>query len=474
MGLTFSQHFHEQVHGALVAVSTRNDFFLILGSLLIDPEMFSYSRVCYFGYDESSDSFVGQFILGAVSAREDTQLRDEWARRWATIADKLSNTHEYRGLNKLYTETYRDLWHKVRSPQYPGFGTFENVSIKRSSLPPTHILQTTAESSAVQSKDLTPDIITGLTPWLQEGIPVLAGRLVTRKGLQGIVIVSRRYEEFKDISAETSLFQWLINLASTTMDNIMLIEELTQTATRLAEIDRLKSSFLSIVSHELRTPMTSILGFLNIVESCKAGPLNEMQQSLLSRVYAQAIHMGTMVDDLLRLAAVETGGMIHADIIPVTIKPIVDNVVANLVSRTIDEGVEVHFVPRNIDDLPRILVDPTALERILQHLLDNALKFRRQDGEKHNITLEFEARKDRLYIGIRDNGIGMTEEERKNIFTKFYQIDSNLDRNYGGLGIGLSVVRLLLAVNNGGVTVESRFNEGSLFCIDFPIYHEDR
>ncbi len=474
MSLVFNQNFHEQVHGALAAAANINDFYTILGGLLIDPGMFAYSRVCYFEYDKNINSFRKRFILGATTAEADAALRQEWAKRWHEFADKVKAAHESKPLSKLYRRIYEEFWDRLTKDEacqdIPDLST---ITFNRSELSRNHLLRVISESPSVLTINLTKESVKGLASWMKEGIPVIGGRIITKNGLQGILVCSRRYEPYMDLFAEKSIFQWLINLASTTLHNIQLVQELKQTAERLKEIDHMKSTFLSIMSHELRTPMTSILGFIDVIASGNAGEINEMQSTLLKRVLAQANHMSSMVDDLLRLTVVETGKILHADIQPTNISGIVARIVESVSARATAENIVLNApTPEELKALPRIMVDPNALERILQHLLDNAIKFRRPTGT-HTIGIEITRENNLLSIGIRDNGIGMNEKDTKIIFNRFTQLDSDINRNFGGLGIGLSIVSLLLRSNNGEITVESQLNEGSLFRVSFPIYFQD-
>ena len=116
--------------------------------------------------------------------------------------------------------------------------------------------------------------------------------------------------------------------------------------------------------------------------------------------------------------------------------------------------------------VPMVWADHTALERVFFHLLDNAVKFIRATG---GVTVEFAESEGMLLIDIRDTGIGISAENLQRIFEYFYQVDFRLERAWGGMGIGLTVVKLLLDCMRGTIRVESTPGTGTRFTLSFPI-----
>ncbi|MEI6037748.1 MAG: HAMP domain-containing sensor histidine kinase, partial [Planctomycetota bacterium] len=197
------------------------------------------------------------------------------------------------------------------------------------------------------------------------------------------------------------------------------------------EVDRLKTNFLSIVSHELRTPLTSIIGFVRLVEEEKVGPITPPQCDLLKRVSHHAAHLQSMVNDLLEIAEVEAGGMIDVELEAVDPLAAFYNILPKIETRRGSKNITIEPVIRNT--VPLIRCDSLALERIYYHLLDNAVKFIPSEGR---VTVEFDRRDNELNISIVDTGIGISHENLTRIFDHFYQVDSRLERTYGGMGIG--------------------------------------
>jgi signal transduction histidine kinase len=182
-------------------------------------------------------------------------------------------------------------------------------------------------------------------------------------------------------------------------------------------------------------------------------------------VAQHSTHLQNMVNDLLEIAEVEAGGMINVAVHPVDPLAAVLKIAPRVEARRGNSQVKIEPVLRG-DRVPLIVSDEVVLERILLHLLDNALKFSRPPG---NVRVEFEEQEDSLDIAIVDNGIGIPEENLQRIFDQFYQIDFRLERVYGGMGIGLSVVKMLLNATGGKINVESRSGEGSRFTVNYPL-----
>ena len=467
MGLNFNRNFYEQVNGALTSVRDLTDAAMILSGLLMDPEMFAYSRAMMLSYNENTDSFHGRVLLGASTPETHKALLRVWNEHRLAVAQELLETHEAGALHGIYEKLYTEMMPQIR--QEHG-GKFESLYLNFSELSENHILRVTSTQANVHALTPNKEEVAGMEEWLEPGVPLIAGRVITRMGLEGIIIATRRHETSIPLTAEISLYQWLMNLCSSTLDNLQLIRQLRLTAERLEEVDRLKSAFLSIVSHELRTPLTGILGFLGLVTTGKAGELTPLQHQMLKRALGQATHMESMVDDLLKLTEMTAGSMsvMRGDIHPVFPQDVVREVLTYLQESKGDGFTEPEVIPEDISKLPRIWVDPNALKRILKHLLENAYKFS-NPSVPNRVTLSFDQNNDKLEISVKDRGIGMTQEQCKKIFDSFYQADFSLERNFGGLGIGLSVVQLLLRANSGEITVTSEPGQGSCFTVTFPL-----
>jgi signal transduction histidine kinase len=459
----------EQVHMALGCVSKLDDFYIVLASLLVDPNAFAFSRAFLLRYDERTHSFSGRLALGANTRDEHEEflrdLQEETTRLKEQIEAIRRESPEPFAIQALYNLRFHSLWIHLLQGREEGTGMnaeFQNVTLERDELGLDHVLERAATTTHAIALEPVGVDIAGLEDFVR--LPLITGRLATKRGLHGIVITDRLFDSHTLDDEALYQFQWLLNHAAVSLDNVELVEELTQTTERLQEVDRLKTSFLSIVSHELRTPLTSIVGFTQLLLDEQLGTLTAAQRDLLKRVDQHSANLQSMVNDVLEIAEIEAGGMVNVELGPVDPLGALLNTVGKIEGRRGTKKITIQPVVR--DQVPLIRGDERALERIYFHLLDNAVKFIPSEG---TITVEFERHDDVLDIMITDTGIGIPQENLKKIFDYFYQVDFRLERAYGGMGIGLTVVKLLLDALGGQISVESTPGIGSRFTLSFPV-----
>lgn len=459
----------EQVHVALGSATTLEEFYLILGCVLVDPNIFAFSRAFILCYDSVTQTYTGRLAVGALSRKEHDRMRAEIAeedqRLFEQIATAQAANAEPRILQQLYNLRFHSLWIHLMQEQEGSVGlnqAFQQVTLLENELPENHLVRLAAQWGRAQIVQRDSVDTQGLNEFLR--FPLLAGHVVTKRGLHAVVFADRAFEKKPINSLAQYHFQWLLNHASVTLDNVELLEELRQSSERLKEVDRIKTNFLSIVSHELRTPLTAILGFVQILRDKQVGPLTPFQEDLLNRVAQQSAHLASLVHDILEVAEVEAGGMLQVELTAVDPLTVVMHTTTRVEERRKSKGVVIETLVE--EAIPFIRTDPNALERILYHLLDNAIKFSPTNGR---VRIYFRQHDGQLHITIEDNGIGISPENLRKIFDYFYQVDFRLERAYGGMGLGLTIVKLLLDATGGQIRVESAVGSGSRFTVSFPI-----
>ncbi len=232
---------------------------------------------------------------------------------------------------------------------------------------------------------------------------------------------------------------------------------------RLQELDRAKSKFLSHCSHELRTPLTSIKGFTENMLQGLVGPLVERQHLYLTRINANANRLTRMIGDLLDLSRIEAG-TIRLDRQTLCLPRVFDEVTQELLPLTESKGQRL-TVTASSEDLT-VLADPDRLHQILTNILHNAHKFTPREGRIH---LEgCVASPDRITITVTDTGPGISEEAQEKLFNPFYQAHRVPEIGTQGLGLGLSIVKQLVDLQEGSISVESALGRGTTFSIQMP------
>ncbi len=234
--------------------------------------------------------------------------------------------------------------------------------------------------------------------------------------------------------------------------------------TRLQQADEAKTLFLATASHELKTPLTVINGFAKTLTTRSLTP--EKQREALAAIRRRGEELARVVDRLLLTSRIEAGRAEVAQTL-VDLIPLVYERAATLAEAT-DRHIEVDLP----DDLPSVFGDTSALVTVLDHLLDNAVKYS-PDGDLVAVR-GVRQRPDRdgvhdsgaiVILEIIDTGVGMTSETVEHCFDKFWQGDPSGTRRFGGTGIGLYIARSLVEAMGGAISVTSRINEGSTFAV---------
>jgi signal transduction histidine kinase len=236
-------------------------------------------------------------------------------------------------------------------------------------------------------------------------------------------------------------------------------------AQRLAqENSRLKSEFLSTMSHELRTPLNAIEGFTGIMLGGMGVELSDKAESMTKRVQANSRRLLHLINDFLDLSRIESGRLelVQADL---SISELARKWERDVGILAEDKGLD--FVVNVDPSLPSpILGDEDALTKIAVNLLSNAFKF----THKGSVRLDIQSEADHNWsINVIDTGIGIPSHARDYIFDEFRQVDGSSTRQYGGTGLGLSLVQKLSRALGGNVTLDSEVGEGSHFKVVLPL-----
>jgi two-component system phosphate regulon sensor histidine kinase PhoR len=232
-------------------------------------------------------------------------------------------------------------------------------------------------------------------------------------------------------------------------------------ATERQRVESIRRDFVANASHELRTPLTSIRGF---VEALEDGAVDEpaTAQRFLGKIRTHADRMAGLVEDLLELSRLEAGERVPEleETLPVEVA---EEVVASFAGPATRKDIRLRFGDRGA---PMVRTDPERLRRILENLVDNAVKYTPEGGEIEVTASpgpEGGAR-----IEVFDNGPGIAAEHLPRIFERFYRVDKARSRELGGTGLGLSIVRHLAESVGASVTVESEAGRGARFCVTLP------
>lgn len=230
-----------------------------------------------------------------------------------------------------------------------------------------------------------------------------------------------------------------------------------------------KSAFLSNMSHELRTPLNAILGMAEILQEKIFGQVNEKQLKSLQTIERSGLHLLELINDILDLAKIEAGH-INLEYSSVSVQHLCKSSLAFVRQQALGKNIQLHLeLPSK---LPDIVADERRIRQVLINLLNNAVKF---TPEKGQITLKVvpllpdEIRSQKhLRFTVTDTGIGIAPEELKSLFQPFFQVDHTLNRRYKGTGLGLALVKHIVELHGGHISVTSEVDMGSCFSVDLP------
>ena len=240
--------------------------------------------------------------------------------------------------------------------------------------------------------------------------------------------------------------------------------ELEKKNEELEEASRAKTQILSTATHELKTPLTSIIGYIDIIlmRQNKVGPLNEKQQRYLQTAQRNSYRLKSLVDDLLDISRIESGGL---DLAPAELElwPEIEEIVTGMQTQLNDKNIDLVLdIPQ---DICPVLADKLRLGQVISNLLSNACKYSPQGAR---VTIRAREEDAGVRIDVSDTGIGISAEDQERLFTKFFRADNSSTREVSGSGLGLYITKHLIEAHGGRIWASSQIGQGTTFSINWP------
>lgn len=301
--------------------------------------------------------------------------------------------------------------------------------------------------------------------WLREvGIRSCIGSPLLTRGEAGGALFALNFKTRSYSREELDFLVALANRAAVAIGNVELYDVLQHTNEELAHVSNMKDEFLAGMSHELRTPLNAILGITEVLMEGINGPISSQQQKSLKIVEESGLHLLDLINDILDVSKLQAGQL---DLVlrPMVVRAICESSMKFVRQSAVKKHITITFT---IDEqVNAIVADPRRLKQILINLLSNAVKFTPEHG---SIGLEVKGHpsQEMVHLSVWDTGIGIAEEDLPNLFQPFTQLDSKLSRRYGGSGLGLVIVKRLVEMHGGALTVQSKPGEGSRFTLALP------
>ena len=236
-------------------------------------------------------------------------------------------------------------------------------------------------------------------------------------------------------------------------------EEIQHYIKRLKREKKIRQEFFDNASHELKTPLTSIRGYGELL---KNGVVNDPQQAqeCIDRILKETTHMTALITDILMISRLE-GNDVVEEKVDIPLRSSVEEVRKSLDPMARENHV---FLDVQAEDCC-VHMSQKHLEQLLSNLISNAIKYNRENG---TVDVFLKSERQRLVLSVEDSGIGISKEDQKHIFERFYRVDKGRSRRVGGTGLGLAIVKHIVRYYNGTIDVFSRENIGTKITITLP------
>ncbi|MCZ2128330.1 MAG: GAF domain-containing sensor histidine kinase [Anaerolineales bacterium] len=290
---------------------------------------------------------------------------------------------------------------------------------------------------------------------------ILAAPLFLRGKPVGVLEIFNKADDYTE--ADVTLAETLAGLAATAIDAEWLKKDVANFEHEARELDRMKSDFVAITSHELRTPLGLILGHSTFLKEL----IGEEYKEQVDVIIRNAARLKEIIESLSNVGNHEAGDSL---VRPQKVS------VARIISDTC-LSFEAAAKERNIrlvKDLPAdqamwVDLDGEKISIVLSNLMKNAVAFTNEGGE---IVVSGEQQEDYVKVAVKDNGIGIPRKDLARIFDRFYQVEGHLTRKHGGMGLGLSVAKLMVEMHGGRIWADSEEGKGSVFSFILPSRNE--
>ncbi len=291
---------------------------------------------------------------------------------------------------------------------------------------------------------------------LRAPLPFDTNQLPRDRAFRDAISAALGGETVRDL--EVSLAGRILNLTARPLEAGGAVIALLD-LTRLRRLETVRRDFVANVSHELKTPLTVVRGFAETLAD--DDPPAEIRRQFAESIASNTRRMQRLVDDLLDLSRIESGGWVPEPQ-SVDFAAVLADVVSTARATADRKGIRLDVAIAA--DAASLHADPTALRQIVTNLVENAVRHTSAGG----VTLFTRRERDGVTVGVRDTGAGVSSEHLPRIFERFYRVDPARSREQGGTGLGLSIVKHLAESHGGRVRAESVLEEGTMITVWFP------
>jgi two-component system phosphate regulon sensor histidine kinase PhoR len=285
--------------------------------------------------------------------------------------------------------------------------------------------------------------------------------LVVGSRVAGVLVASQQNAPRKWSESEVTLMEGFAREIGRALDHALAFQLQDEMVERLGVLDRAKNDFLSEVSRELRGPLASVLGYIELLTDESADSVTDEQRRMLGIVERNGEQLLVLIDNLLTMSRIESGSF-DPKLEPIDVVGVVTRVCDGAAESISNGALE---LTQNIEPGLELIGDETQIQRALNNLVSNAVKFTPPGG---HIDISARADGDEVVIDVRDTGIGIMSEEQDDLFTRFFSAKGTRRRETLGAGLGLYIVKQIVDGHDGSIAVVSVQGRGSTFSMRFP------
>jgi len=287
------------------------------------------------------------------------------------------------------------------------------------------------------------------------GVPlILHGRPM------GVFEVFNKADDAHYTGEDVFLIEALASLATTALQNDMLESNALSSQNEARDLDRLKNEFIAITSHELRTPLGLILGHSTFLRELVGSEYHEQVDAIIRN----ATRLKEIIENLSRVDNYETGGASLRSR-KISVNRIAEDVAASFRDMAVQKGVALKVTNERGQDL-LVDADGSKIAIVLSNLVKNALTFTNDGGR---VIVRAGLDSGFVRVVVEDDGVGIPAKDLPHVFERFYQVESHLTRKHGGMGLGLSVAKVMIELHGGRIWAESTEGKGSKFTFLLPL-----
>jgi signal transduction histidine kinase len=274
-------------------------------------------------------------------------------------------------------------------------------------------------------------------------------------------------ETYGQLILRSGIFLFVLLISIQFVKNIFMLEKITEKLedanSQLKSLDKLKSEFISLASHQLRSPLTVIKGYASTLTDGVVGEMNPKQQEITRHIYASAQGLASVVEDFLNVTKIEQGGMKYI-FEPTNVKQIVEDLASDM--RLVAEDKHLTFMTAIEEKECMVNADGVKLKQVFLNLIDNSIKYTKEGFIK--VSLVKDENEKVITFAVADSGVGLSEETKKKLFTKFGRGEGGA-LNSGGSGLGLYLAQEIVKAHQGEIKATSDgTDKGTVFSVILP------